>query len=372
MLQVSRAVASGDSLDGVLEEIARAATSVIEGAGATSIVLVSAAGGYRLAGSHGLTPGYRDAVVENAHLLDQSATAEAIATGEVVWIENAENSDRIRGWRDLVVSEGFRSLLALPLTATDATVGSLCVYRWLPGAWSEGEIDLLRFFADHAATAVQTAQLLVERSEQVAALERLVRTLQDQTHEHANRLHAVRGLLALGENDEATRFLAELLAAHTVTRSEIAARIGHPTLAGLLLAESAIAAQRGIRLEIDPASDVDALPPTLSDSQLVTVVGNLLDNAFDAVAEMPADRRVVRVGVANDGKTLRIEVRDHGPGLQLPAESLLERGVSTKDGHAGAGLSLVQQVARAAMGRLEVARLDEGTSFVVVIPTVGG
>ncbi len=215
---------------------------------------------------------------------------------------------------------------------------------------------------------MQTAQLLAERDDQVTALERLVRTLQEQTHEHANRLHAVRGLLALGEAEEAGRFLAELQAAHHLVRTEIGDRIAHPTLGGLLLAVSAIAAQRDIRLEIHPDSRLETLPPTLSDAQLVTVVGNLLDNAFDAVGAMAPERRVVRLRVSDEGPDLRIEVRDLGCGLEAPVEELVQHGATTKAGHAGAGLGLLRQVAAAAMGRLDVVSHEQGTSFELVIP----
>jgi signal transduction histidine kinase len=369
MLRVGRAVAHATSLGAALDEIAEVATSVIDGAGATAIVLVPRGGGAaRLAGSYGLSASYREKIAMHPELLSQGASALAIARSEVVWIENAEEDERVRAWHGLVASEGFRSLLALPLETDGTTVGALGVYRWLPGSWSAEEIELLRFFADHAATAVQTAQLLAERADQVAALERLVRVLQEQTHEHANRLHALRGLLGIGEVEEATRFLSELLDAHTVVRAEITSRISHPTLAGLLLAETAIAAQRGIRLEIDADSELDSPLSPLTDSELVTVVGNLLDNALDAVAEMPPERRVVRIGVSDRGDMLRIEVRDLGIGLDAPVEMLLRRGESTKEGHLGAGLSLVQRVADATMGDLDVRSHEQGTSFTVTIP----
>jgi LytS/YehU family sensor histidine kinase len=369
MLAVSRAVAAGDPLADVLDHIAEAATSVIDGASATSVVLISGGGsGYRLAGSHGLSDDYRQAVGASPEMLVHGASVQAIRSREVVWFANAEEDHREPGWRDLARAEGYRSLLAVPLNTAHTTVGALCVYRTLPGAWSADEVDLLRFFAEHAASAVQTAQLLAEQGEQVAALQRLVRTLQEQTHEHANRIHAVRGLLALGEFEDATRFLKELQAAHDVVRSEICARITHPTLAGLLTAVSAIAAQRDIRLEIHPESHVARLPPTLSDSQLVTIVGNLLDNAFEAVADMPSERRVVRIRVSDADPAMRIEVRDLGNGLDAPVERLLEHGVTTKTGHVGAGLALLREVAAAAMGDLDVRSHEHGTSFTVVIP----
>ena len=64
-----------------------------------------------------------------------------------------------------------------------------------------------------------------------------------------------------------------------------------PTVAGLVLAEAVIASQRDIRLTLAPDSCLRALPAALTETQLVTIVGNLLDNAFDAVANAPAGER---------------------------------------------------------------------------------
>ena len=84
-----------------------------------------------------------------------------------------------------------------------------------------------------------------------------MRGLREQTHEHANRLHAIRGLLALGAPEEALQFLEQLETAHHVAYGRISGAIEQHVVAGLLLAETAIAQQRGIQLEIDDASRLE-------------------------------------------------------------------------------------------------------------------
>ena len=154
---------------------------------------------------------------------------------------------------------------------------------------------------------------------------------------------------------------------HTAVREALDTRIQVPTLAGLVLAETVAAAQREITLAIDESSYLRRLPAVLSDTQVVTIVGNLLDNAFDAVANMPLERRHVRLLIAeDDGRTL-IEVSDRGEGLPSGEVALFDRGVSTKAGHEGLGLALVGEAVTAARGTIEVERQAEGSTFRVTI-----
>jgi sensor histidine kinase regulating citrate/malate metabolism len=175
-------------------------------------------------------------------------------------------------------------------------------------------------------------------------------------------------MLALDEVERAGRFLERLADARHVSRTVLGDGFTHPTLAGLLLAETAIAAMRGIALDVHAGAPAAELPPALGDFQLVTIVGNLLDNAFHAVAEMPPERRrvVVRIGV--DAASATIEVRDWGSGIGPSDAAILERGVTTKRDHAGIGLALVREAAAAAGGWVDVRSHEQGTSFAVVLP----
>ena len=96
----------------------------------------------------------------------------------------------------------------------------------------------------------------------MTALGRLVQALQDQAHEHSNRLQAIRGLIAIGEPGEALDFIAEVSKATASLRSEISSRVAHPTLAGLLVALTGVAAQQGIRIEVIRAAVCSGCLPT--------------------------------------------------------------------------------------------------------------
>jgi signal transduction histidine kinase len=368
MLAVSRAVARGGPLDPILDEIAREATQVAERADRASIILIEGSERrFRLAGRHGLSESYTRLLSTGEAKLrpGDGPSGLAYVTRAPVVVSDVESDPRIASWtwREIVREEGYGAIVSIPLMPSDAmVVGTLNLYRTEAGPWPDEQVQLLTFFAEHAASAVRTAQLLDERSKQLVALRRIVRALREQTHEHANRLHAIDGLLGLGEVEEASELVRILKTSHVAIREALDSRIGVPTLAGLILAESVAASQRGITLTLDEDSHLRRLPAMLSETQVVTIVGNLLDNAFDAVATMEPRRRRVRISASDGGGRTEIAVTDAGVGVPRDHE-LFERGVTTKDGHHGLGLALVQEVVTAAMGSIEVERHAEGTTF---------
>ena len=122
--------------------------------------------------------------------------------------------------------------------------------------------------------------------------------LRAQAHESANRLHTVISLIELGETDHALTFaVAELQTAQGLA-DRVLEGVGNPAVAALLLAKSAQGAERGIELTVRNGS---YLPPDAApDQELVTIVGNLVDNAFDMLATMSGDEGQRRVEIAGE------------------------------------------------------------------------
>ncbi len=117
----------------------------------------------------------------------------------------------------------------------------------------------------------------------------LLDALRAQDHEHANRMHTLLGLLELEMYDDAAEFIGEVVGDHRATAEQVAEKIRDPLLAALLVGKSTVAAERGVALWV---SDRTLLPDRLIDPRgLVTVVGNLVDNALDAVAGTVARAR---------------------------------------------------------------------------------
>ncbi|GAA2610479.1 sensor histidine kinase [Streptomyces roseoviolaceus] len=198
----------------------------------------------------------------------------------------------------------------------------------------------------------------------------LIDALRAQDHEHANRMHTLLGLLELEMYDDAVEFVGEVVGDHRATAEQVTERIEDPLLAALLVGKATVAAERGVALWV---SDRTRLPDRLVDPQgLVTVVGNLVDNALDAVAGKPHAR--VEVELRAEGRTAILRVRDTGPGIPPEHRELIfTAGWSTKKPPAhrerGIGLSLVRRLAERQGGS---ATVDEayggGAEFTVVLP----
>lgn len=203
-------------------------------------------------------------------------------------------------------------------------------------------------------------------SGELDVVRQLTAALRSQNHESANRLHTVVSLVELGRTQEAIDFATEELAVAQMLADTVVASVDEPVLSALLLGKTAVALERGVSLVVDGHVTDDR---TAVDSRaLVTVTGNLIDNALDALAE--ADTGRIEVEVDWDARRFVIAVGDDGPGIDDgDAQRVLERGWSTKAGPAGSrgiGLSLVAQIASAAGGRVGVGRSPLGGALITV------
>ncbi|MER6460953.1 ATP-binding protein [Streptomyces sp. NPDC001288] len=198
----------------------------------------------------------------------------------------------------------------------------------------------------------------------------LIDALRAQDHEHANRMHTLLGLLELEMFDDAVDFVGEVVGDHRVTAEQVTEKIQDPLLAALLVGKATVAAERGVALWV---SDRTRLPDRLVDPRgLVTVVGNLVDNALDAVAGTPHAR--VEVELRAEGRAVVLTVRDTGPGIPAEQRELVfTEGWSTKKppahGKRGIGLSLVRRLAERQGGSAVVGEADGGgAQFTVALP----
>ncbi len=192
--------------------------------------------------------------------------------------------------------------------------------------------------------------------------------LRAQSHEFANRLHTLVGLVELGQYDEAVRFVTDVSAARDAMTEELRKAIGDAKLVALVLAKSSLADERGVSLRL--AEDSQVVGEITDIGQVLTVTGNLLDNAIEATAlRRPG---TVDVTIVSAGADLLIRVRDTGPGVPDDArEAIFTDGFTTKASPAGArrglGLALVRQITEQRGGMISVGR-DGGAVFTAVLP----
>jgi two-component system CitB family sensor kinase len=197
-------------------------------------------------------------------------------------------------------------------------------------------------------------------------------SLRAQAHEAANRLHSVVTLVELGRTEEAVDFAVAELQASQGLADRLLDAVEEPVLAALLLGKVAQARERGVDLVVSPRTQLGVTWISVRD--LVSVMGNLLDNAVEAALTTPPPRSV-EVVVTEEGGEVVVRVEDSGPGLRgRRLEQLVTQGWTTKDGGGagrGLGLALVDSVVRRHGGRLEAddaERRDGGAVFTVRLP----
>jgi two-component system, CitB family, sensor kinase len=189
--------------------------------------------------------------------------------------------------------------------------------------------------------------------------------LRAQRHEYANRLHTLSGLLQLGHSEEAADYVGTLMedaARRAPAPDTLPDPLSDPYLRAFLSAKSAVAAEKGVRLDIGAGSYV---PGRVADPlDVTTVVGNLVDNAVEAARLGRRRPARVEIELLGDGSDLHVTVTDSGDGLPDGLrDAVFDDGVSTRDIAAGRsrglGLGLARRTARARDG--DVTFVDAGT-----------
>ncbi|MER6625408.1 MULTISPECIES: sensor histidine kinase [unclassified Streptomyces] len=289
-------------------------------------------------------------------------------------------------YRVALINDGGRELLGV--TPEEDVVGRSVAELGLPtpltGALlaSEPRVDEVHLTADRVLVvntspvtggqqrgSVVTLRDVTELQSLMGELDSergFTQALRSQAHEAANRLHTVVSLIELGRAEEAVDFAtAELELAQALT-DQVVAAVSEPVLAALLLGKTAQANERGVELVVSDDSRLDdgLLPDTLPARDLVTILGNLIDNAVDAAQGGLHPRVTVTARTEEHGSELILRVSDTGPGVDPDhTEAVFQRGFTTKPagpGGRGLGLALVRQAAGRHGGVLSVTSGDGG------------
>jgi sensor histidine kinase regulating citrate/malate metabolism len=259
--------------------------------------------------------------------------------------------------RGLPIAESIKTLLTGATSADDelhVTDDRILVVNQLPAQWDGHQYGIVTTLRDRTELEALTGELDNTKA--------FAESLRSQAHETANRLHTMIVLVETGRGDEAVRYATSQLELSQRLTDRIMGAVDEPVLAALLLGKTAQASERGVELSVEVEGAVASAGVPVND--LVTVLGNLIDNAIDASAES-AGRREVAITIRAEQDELRLQVADSGPGLpQDLVESAFTRGWTTKVSAStagrGLGLSLVSQVVRRNHGSIEVTAADSG------------
>jgi two-component system, CitB family, sensor kinase len=218
-------------------------------------------------------------------------------------------------------------------------------------------------------TTMRDSTELAALQGQLSSHKSVTDTLRAQTHEFSNQLHTISGLVQLGEYDSVRDLVGTLTRRRAEISDAVTQRISDPAVAALLIAKTTLAAESGVSLEIAADSHLAVLPPALA-TDVITLLGNLIDNAVDvSVGAQPA-----RVTISiDDHAGLTLSVADSGPGVpEHLRESIFARGVTSKPdvpGGRGIGLALVRIVSTQHGGTVQVTDDPSGGAlFVVRLP----
>lgn len=206
---------------------------------------------------------------------------------------------------------------------------------------------------------------------QLSQVQQYADNLRAVQHEHRNLISTIAGLLYLKRCDQALELIQQQSDSHQKVLDFITRNFNDNHLAGLLIGKYYRGKELGIELLFDPACYVDTLPTSLSHNDWISIVGNLLDNAFNATRHQPQGGRQVECLINSEGDEVIVEIADQGCGIQEDLrDRIFERGVTSSDsGDHGIGLWLVRSYVEQAGGSIVVERNQPvGTIFTVYIP----
>lgn len=212
-------------------------------------------------------------------------------------------------------------------------------------------------------------------AEEVTGVRLYLEALRVKNHEFRNKLQAISGLIQLGETDRALDFINEDVEKQDSDLLEIGKKIRNPFVSGILLGKMGRCRELDIRFSLDKESRCGE-HLGVENQELVVIIGNLLENAMEAAAEMPPDQREVRFRIVEEPGRIEIRVGDTGPGIspeRIPW--IFQKGVSTKNGSGrqrGYGLYNVHNLVQAMQGDITVRTVPgKGAEFVVSLPNGG-
>lgn len=194
--------------------------------------------------------------------------------------------------------------------------------------------------------------------------------LRAQTHEYANKIYLLSGLLQLERYEDALEFIQKESVVHKQQNQILFNQIQDSNIQAILLGKLGKASEKKIVLDIDDDSYIDALPSHFEVTDMVTIIGNLIDNAFDAVEYQK--KKKVTFSITGLGNDIIIEVTDNGKGITEDLlESLFKPGYSSKGENRGYGLFNVKSIVETLGGLIEVGFSNGKSIFTVYLPKKG-
>ncbi|WP_181347208.1 sensor histidine kinase [Thalassobacillus sp. CUG 92003] len=220
--------------------------------------------------------------------------------------------------------------------------------------------------------AVATFRDKTEIKEMVNTLSEVKKYSEDlraQTHEFANKMYVISGLLQLKSYDEAFQMVQKEVASMENNNRMIFEQISDPKVQAILLGKMSKASEKKIDFIVDENSYLNQLPEHIEVTHMTTIIGNLIDNAFEEV--MSQSERKVTFLTLDIGKDIIFEISDNGGGLDdQHVAHVFQPGYTTKGEkeQRGFGLFNVKETIDELKGDIEINSDENGTTFSIFLP----
>lgn len=223
------------------------------------------------------------------------------------------------------------------------------------------------YFCRRLSVCITKEQLLNKSDRtQFEESQKLIHVLKSQRHDFRNQLQVIKVLAQLNKTSEIVQYIQDCDIALDFT-SAIASRIDNPVISAMLLIFSAQAKDKGISFNVD--SDLDFTSFTLSPVKITSIVGNIIQNAIEALEKDERPDRAVQVTIWETEDSYYFLIWNNGPVIHKNAwEKIFAAGFSTKNS-TGLGLSIVKELAAELDGKITVTSTQEfGTEFKIAFP----
>ena len=203
--------------------------------------------------------------------------------------------------------------------------------------------------------------------EDLAGTRYLVDSMRANNHDFTNKLHVILGLIQMEMYDQASSYIQNITMVQRENISKVMNAISEPAVAALLIGKIARASELNVDFVLREGCCYNSTDMNLPSEMIITVIGNLLDNAFDTMNEREDYKahRELMFGIYSKPGAVLITVDDTGRGIKTnDMERIFENGFSTKGEGRGTGLYQVKTLVETFGGKITVeSQEDVGSSF---------
>ncbi|MDT8715094.1 GHKL domain-containing protein [Clostridium sp. 19966] len=218
-----------------------------------------------------------------------------------------------------------------------------------------------------AVITIIDKQEIKKIAKEITGIDEVVKDLRASIHEFKNKLHVILGLMKIEKYKEARKYILDIQEAQDNTTQKYS-YIEDYYIRAMFISREIMARERGIKFILSKEASLWEQHGPICNDDIITVLGNLIENSFEACVNNSNEAKEVEVYIKEDAEKIYIEVSDNGePIPQSIREKIFERGISSKREDGGIGLSLVKTRADIYEGSIEIEELEDRKNFRVTL-----